>query len=675
MIYIWNDLSTYYGGNPRKAYHNGDPVPPHIFSNNLFNTYLRNGKIIKEKKPVENIIGKPIKLSVSVMAHPKRQDYFQRLKDELGEDVPFSIDENNSILENCKAAWRLHDPSADFHVVIQDDAILCKNFLERAKRFIQETESKRIQNNWSIFGYNFFRRAEYKEAQMREYEKIGYQLEARNRGGVSICLPVNQINSMLKFFDNTNSRHDDERISRWIESKKFKMCYPIPSLVDHDDHISSLAGNPIKVNNRQAWKFIDNQKSIIPKIIHQFWVGPKPPPLKWMKIWKEKNPGWLYRLWTEKDILSNTWVNQKHITHYYKNKIWHGVADVCRYEILYHHGGFMPGADSICKLPIDDLFTTEYDSYGCYENEKVRPGLISPLMACVKGSKFALELIDGLHELKSVGEPWRTTGNLFMQKMHKKTKANVKIYPSHVMNPVHYTGETYKGNGKIYALQMWGSTIDGYSEGVESEEKKLIKLSISVMAHPLRSEFFTYLKDKLGEDVPFSIDQENCLLENSKASWRLYDPEADFHVVVQDDCIICDNFKERAIKFITEQEEKRIAEHRIPQGYNFFLKNAADGSKLNIKEDFYVDNVTRAGLAICLPVRYIEPMLIEFDKQKSKHDDDRISGFMKKNKYKIVFPYPSLVDHRIELESLVNNFVGLNAIAFIDDEKAETHAG
>ena len=29
---------------------------------------------------------------------------------------------------------------------------------------------------------------------------------------------------------------------------------------------------------------------MIPKIIHQIWIGPKPAPTKFMDTWKEKNP-------------------------------------------------------------------------------------------------------------------------------------------------------------------------------------------------------------------------------------------------------------------------------------------------------------------------------------------------------------------------------------------------
>lgn len=460
-IFKWNDESTYHGGNPPKAYNKGDIVPIHIFPINIFKQHLSYGRIIQTKPSLIP----DVKLSISVMAHPSRASFFPRLKERLGEDVPFSIDQKNNLIENCKAAWRLHDPESDFHVVIQDDAIVCNNFKERAIKFITERESERIAYNNPVQGYNFFIRQEYPNEKMREFERQGYYFEGRNRGGVAICLPVNQIENMLEFFDTIDNRHDDERISQWVVKNKFRMCFPIPSLIDHNDHNPSIAGNRPNVI-RQAYKFIDNEKKVIPKIIHQLWIGPRPAPWKWMNTWRQNNPGYLYRLWTEKEIAAEKWENQRLIDYYMSRGIWHGVKDVCQYEILYNYGGVFVDADTECLRPISDLFTEEYDAYSYYENEEVRPGLIQPLIAAVKGSQFAKELIEGLSHKPVGGIPWKTTGNQYVGEMFKKTSASVKIFPSYYFNPEHFTGKNYSGKDKIFARHFYGSTVENtYEKG------------------------------------------------------------------------------------------------------------------------------------------------------------------------------------------------------------------
>ena len=37
---------------------------------------------------------------------------------------------------------------------------------------------------------------------------------------------------------------------------------------------------------------------MIPKIIHQIWLGPLPPPQRWLDSWRDHHPDWDYHLWT-----------------------------------------------------------------------------------------------------------------------------------------------------------------------------------------------------------------------------------------------------------------------------------------------------------------------------------------------------------------------------------------
>lgn len=198
-------------------------------------------------------------------------------------------------------------------------------------------------------------------------------------------------------------------------------------------------------------------RSGVPMVIAHIWVGPRPAPFEWMQTWKDKNPEWGYVLWDNDKVFGRTWRNQKHIDWFKERGIWHGVADLIQYEILHENGGFMPGADSQCLLPIDDLFD-EHKIYSVYENEKVRPGLISPIHASVPNHEFLNLIIEELKAKVEVGEPWETTGNLYMQEVIERVKPDIKIWPSHTLIPVHYTGEKYDGNEKVYANHLFGTT-------------------------------------------------------------------------------------------------------------------------------------------------------------------------------------------------------------------------
>jgi glycosyltransferase involved in cell wall biosynthesis len=193
---------------------------------------------------------------------------------------------------------------------------------------------------------------------------------------------------------------------------------------------------------------------MIPRIIHQIWVGDKRKPQEWMNTWKDKHPEWEYILWDEDNVVG--FENQELIDYCIKSKKYHGAADLIRYEVLYRFGGFVAPADSICINPIDDLLDNEV--FVCYQNEERKPGLISPHIGCTKGNALMRQMIDLLKEKKSIKEPWIETGNLALTNQIKKTDYPVKIYPSYYFIPVDSNGKRYSGNEKIYAEHKWFTT-------------------------------------------------------------------------------------------------------------------------------------------------------------------------------------------------------------------------
>ena len=207
------------------------------------------------------------------------------------------------------------------------------------------------------------------------------------------------------------------------------------------------------------------------KIIHQIWVGQLPPPTKWIKTWPKHNPDWEYRVWTNDDLYNEKWILQKQIDGYlkqadevaksgtYRNArgviydgekailfVWHVIADLMRYEILYKYGGYMPGADSECYQPILKVRTDFLDQeiyslntghiFKSYRRdlegrlkglsdwekklyERYAPENASPILGARKGHPFLKLCIDQLSKLeeKDLGEAVDTTGNVFMGKM------------------------------------------------------------------------------------------------------------------------------------------------------------------------------------------------------------------------------------------------------------------
>src|SRR5574343_466904 len=137
-----------------------------------------------------------------------------------------------------------------------------------------------------------------------------------------------------------------------------------------------------------------------------------------------------------------------------------------------------------------------------------------------------------------------------------------------------------------------------------------MKLSISVMAHPSRAQFFPYIKRQLGEGVPFSIDDGCGITENCKRAGQRHDPEADYHVVIQDDAIICDHFKERATEILEKYSPEKL-QLKKELAYNFYYgsrKKLVDEAATAEKQGYLISPVIRWGVAICLPTKKIPEM-------------------------------------------------------------------
>ena len=110
----------------------------------------------------------------------------------------------------------------------------------------------------------------------------------------------------------------------------------------------------------------------IPKIIHQIWIGPKPPPTKLMDTWKNKHikEGFEYIRWTE-DELKKRGFEPKLVAKINDMIEINGQADILRWQILYEYGGVFIDADAYCIEPFTYL-VEKYQAFAGYENEKVR---------------------------------------------------------------------------------------------------------------------------------------------------------------------------------------------------------------------------------------------------------------------------------------------------------------
>lgn len=213
-------------------------------------------------------------------------------------------------------------------------------------------------------------------------------------------------------------------------------------------------------NPDQLWWPLGENKSkkskMIPKIIHQMWIGENPP-MNLINTWKEKNPEWRHILWTEENLKEWRFHNQDKLEYMSEPN---GKCDIMRYEILYRMGGFFVDADTICIRPLENK-VFEYDCVSVYEGEKQRGGLIAcGFMACQPRCELMKLCIESIEKVASPA--WWYVGPAYFTHIVQTNKYPIKVHPSHYFIPKHYAGSLYKGPGPVFCDHLWGGTLDGY---------------------------------------------------------------------------------------------------------------------------------------------------------------------------------------------------------------------
>lgn len=204
---------------------------------------------------------------------------------------------------------------------------------------------------------------------------------------------------------------------------------------------------------------------MIPKTLHVIWVGDQSRrPDNCIQTWVDRNPGWTVRLWDNDDLAEYGWINARHMRDMARREL-NGVADLMRWEILYHEGGFLVDADSVCVRPLDD-WLLEHEAFACWESEIARPGLIAAgYVATVPQNPFFGQIIQDIQAADTVIDDmaWKTVGPLRLTNAHRQHKyTGLSVLPSHYFIPEHFTGLRYEGAGLVYARQYWASTRRSY---------------------------------------------------------------------------------------------------------------------------------------------------------------------------------------------------------------------
>jgi hypothetical protein len=180
-----------------------------------------------------------------------------------------------------------------------------------------------------------------------------------------------------------------------------------------------------------------------------------------------------------------------------------------------------------------------------------------------------------------------------------------------------------------------------------------VKLSASVMAHPDRAGEVAHLAGLLDRPVPTYWDPEGKPSGNgdrvwrvARGAWQLADPDADWHLLIQDDARPCADLLaglERALAFVPQDA---VVSAYLGTGRNVPIRweamaRAADSAGVS----WVRSHKLMWGVCIALPVKLIPDMIAYADRRSGVPDDMRVAGWAGARDHEVWYTWPSLVDH------------------------------
>lgn len=190
-------------------------------------------------------------IAYRVVAVPERLERAQGLADMVGGKVILDQDHVGAFPNHIRAICSANE--ATHVVVLEDDAIVCGDFVEHVETLIEERPDH-------LLGLYVGRRFP-KGPQDAIGEMLGSvpvwldhpKLTERLWWAVGYVMPVADIPSVLVRLTEANQHpwmNTDLRLGRW-HAEHGRLSYPSPSPVDHDDELPSITS--VSKHGRVAW--------------------------------------------------------------------------------------------------------------------------------------------------------------------------------------------------------------------------------------------------------------------------------------------------------------------------------------------------------------------------------------------------------------------------------------
>ncbi len=163
-------------------------------------------------------------LSIAIMHAPWSGRKIDQLIEQLPTASIVEAEEGRGVRHTAERAWRARPPGATHHLVVQDDAILCKNFLKHASAALLARPYVPISFFTSV---------------KTEKPLRAWFTSPAHLSGLAVSLPVQFIDPWLRWWPE-ETLHDDGAMWRWLYEQGIEISLTNPSLVQHAELPSLL---------------------------------------------------------------------------------------------------------------------------------------------------------------------------------------------------------------------------------------------------------------------------------------------------------------------------------------------------------------------------------------------------------------------------------------------------
>lgn len=179
-------------------------------------------------------------ISLAIMAHPDRRAAAEALLDQLSEypfvEAAVIYDQINEEWHTGKRALRQGIGKGEWHVVIQDDAILTPRFYQNIKGAVVALNERALISLYTGTARPIPDRVKSAVGKTRDGSWLAFH---QLMWGVGIVMPTDHIKPMLEFVEDIDLQYDN-KIGEFYARNGLLVYYTVPSLVDHDDAVDSL---------------------------------------------------------------------------------------------------------------------------------------------------------------------------------------------------------------------------------------------------------------------------------------------------------------------------------------------------------------------------------------------------------------------------------------------------